>query len=256
MRTRWRVLAGIAALLVVGVGILRVSYFLNVAPTRIQDELEHFKYGSIGAEVEGYPYVVWRELPTLFRSDLPNGWSSFGFIQEPNRLLPVGISVRRYGVDRVGFNCATCHTTQVVGQSAVIAGAPADQLDLQAYLRFLIRASQDPRLTADAVFDAAERNRRPLGWLDRQVFRFYVIPRIKSDLADFEAGSGRWMKSRPDHGPGRTDAGNPWRQKFGMRPESDALTGAVDIPSLWQQRIRKDTWMHWDGNNGDRKSVV
>lgn len=245
-----RVLVGLTASTVAGAAILGAFYLVNAAPVPIQDELEHFKYGSIGAEVEGYPYLVWRELPALFRAELPNGLSSFGFIQEPNRQLPVGVSVRRYGIDRVGFNCATCHTTQVGGQTGVIAGAPADQLDLQAYLRFLIWTSKDPRLTANAVFESAESNQRPIAWLDRQVFRFYIIPKIKSELADYETDSGHWMKSRPDHGPGRADAGNPWRQKFGLRPESDSITGAVDIPSLWQQGIRKNMWMHWDGNNG------
>jgi hypothetical protein len=250
MKIHLRALASIAALLAAGASVLGASYLVNSAPAPIQDELEHFKYGSIGAEVDGYPFLVWRELPTLFRAEIPNGWQSFGFLQESNRALPVGVSVRRYGIDRIGFNCATCHTTQVTGQASVIAGAPADQLDLQAYLRFLIRTSKDSLLNADAIFAAAENNQRPIGWLDRQVFRFYVIPKIKSQLADYESGSGKWMMSRPDHGPGRADAGNPWRQKFGMQPEDDALMGAVDIPSLWQQRTRKDTWMHWDGNNG------
>jgi mono/diheme cytochrome c family protein len=250
MKIRFSALAGISALLVAGACVLGASYLVNAAPPYIQDELEHFKYGSIGAEVDGYPFLVWRELPTLFRSEFANGWQSFGFLQESNRTLPVGVSVRRYGIDRVGFNCATCHTTQVAGLASVIAGAPADQLDLQAYLRFLIRTSKDARFSADAIFAAAESNQRPIGWLDRQVFRFYIIPKIKSQLADYESGSGQWMKSRPDHGPGRADAGNPWRQRFGMRPQDDALTGAVDTPSLWQQRSRKDAWMHWDGNNG------
>lgn len=230
--------------------VLSCKYFVGAKPATIDDDLEHFKYGSIGAEVDGYPLLVWRELPTLFAAELPKGWETFGFIQERGRPLPVGISVRHYGVDRVGFNCATCHTTQLAGRYSVIAGAPADQLDLQTYLRFLITTSKQPNFNADAIFAAAQANQRPFGWLDKLVFRYYVIPTIKSKLADYENGAGGWMKSRPDHGPGRTDAGNPWRHKFNLHPERDTITGAVEIPSLWQQRIRKDIWMHWDGNNG------
>lgn len=250
MNGRWLAGGGFVLLcLFVGIG-LALEYGRESVPEPIPDALEHFKYGSIGAEVNGYPFLVWRELPTLFPDELKDGWGSFGFIQESSRPLPVGISVRKYGIERVGFNCATCHTTQVAGKVGTIPGAPADQLDLQRYLRFLIRSSQDSRFNASRVFESAEANQRPFGVLDKLVYRFYIIPKIRSELADHEAGGGTWMKSRPDHGPGRTDAGNPWRVKFGLRPEDDLLSGAVDMPSLWQQRIRQNAWMHWDGNNG------
>src|SRR5687768_5474343 len=76
---------------------------------------EHFKYGSIGAEVNGYPYLIWRELPRIVADKIPEGWASFGFIRERGRDLPIGISIRRYNVERVGFNCGTCHTSTVNG---------------------------------------------------------------------------------------------------------------------------------------------
>jgi hypothetical protein len=42
-------------------------------PLYFSDPEVHFKYGSIGAEVNGYPFFVWRELPTLFRERIPKG---------------------------------------------------------------------------------------------------------------------------------------------------------------------------------------
>src|SRR5258708_34132106 len=129
----------------------------------------HFKYGSIGAEVHGFPYLIWRELPRVFADRIPKGSAEFGFVTERGRDLPIGVSVRRYGVLRVGFNCATCHTSQVVSDKSaeILLGAPAEQLDLQAYIHFLIDASLDPRLTADAVLQSAKRNGRPIGLFDR-----------------------------------------------------------------------------------------
>ncbi|MDF0673513.1 MAG: hypothetical protein P0120_04095 [Nitrospira sp.] len=34
-----------------------------------------------------------------------------------------------------------------------------------------------------------------------------------------------------------------------MNPETDNLVGTVDLPSLWNQELRRHSWLHWDGNN-------
>lgn len=219
-------------------------------PAHFDDDVEHFKYGSIGAEVNGYPYLIWRELPYIFKNKLPGGFKEFGFIAEDGRELPIGVSVRRYGVKRVGFNCAACHTTYVSfgGKSRLVLGAPANQLDLQAYIRFLTEVSTDPKLTADTVFASAEANGRPFGWFNKLVFKYIVFERLNEETAGL-ATSLAWMKRRPDHGPGRTDAGNFWRSRWGLHPENDDIVGAVDYPSIWNQRIRENGWFHWDGNN-------
>jgi mono/diheme cytochrome c family protein len=215
---------------------------------KFADPVEEFKYGSIGAEVNGFPYAIWRELPTIFPDELPRGWETFGFLYEKGHGLPVGISVRRVAVRRAGFNCATCHTSRLEGQQTLILGAPAERLDLQAYLQFLQRASLDPRLTPDAVFTAAEANGRPFNPIEKAVHRYFVFPRLKSTVDDV-AQSFAWMKVKPEHGPGRTDAGNAWRARWGLHPERDMQVGTVDFPSVWNQRLRTGGWYHWDGNN-------
>lgn len=220
-------------------------------PKSFDDSTMHFKYGSIGAEVYGYPYLVWRELPEIFKDRIPRGFEEFGFIQEPTEELPIGVSVRRYGVERVGFNCATCHTSSFTfnGQRQIVYGAPANRLDLQAYIKFLLEVSDDPALTPDAVFASAEKNGRPINLFNRVALRYVVFPRLKDEIEKAK-DSFRWMAVRPKHGPGRTDAGNFWRERWGMQPENDDLIGVVDHPSVWNQRVRIEGWHHWDGNNG------
>ncbi|AHD02244.1 membrane protein [Leisingera methylohalidivorans DSM 14336] len=211
---------------------------------------EHFKYGSIGAEVDGFPYSIWRELPTIFADDLPNGFAEFGFLTEEGHDLPIGVSVRRIGVPRVGFNCGTCHVSayRLNGEEHLVMGAPANALNLQAYITFLTTAATDDRLTADAVIEAAEANGRPPGFLEKMVLRFVVFPRLGEQVAGLK-DSLAWLGTRPAHGPGRTDAGNFWRERWGLEPDKDSRVGTVDFPSVWNQRIRLDGWFHWDGNN-------
>ena len=219
-------------------------------PTTFDDPAMEFKYGSIGAEVNGYPYQIWRELPAIFHDKIPGGWRQFGFLYEGNRALPIGISVRRTGVDRVGFNCATCHTATYSwdGKTTLVLGAPANKLDIQSYLQFIQSASSDPRLTPDAVFSSAQAAGRPLGWLSKLVIRYAVFPRLRDEVASLTQ-SLAWMKRRAPHGPGRTDAGNFWRERWGLHPENDGEVGTVDFPSIWHERIRLNGWFHWDGNN-------
>lgn len=226
---------------------------LTVKPwpaTHFEDIDAHFKYGSIGAEVDGFPYAIWRELPAIFAEDIPEGFATFGFLTEPGHELPIGVSVRRVGVARVGFNCGTCHvsTYRVEGEEHMVLGAPAHMLDLQAYITFLANAAADDRLDADAVIEAAEADGRRPSFLDKVVLRFVVFPRLDAQVAQLR-DSLAWMESRPAHGPGRTDAGNFWRERWGLRPGDDLRVGTVDFPSVWNQKIRLDGGFHWDGNN-------
>jgi hypothetical protein len=239
------------ALLIACVTLEITRLIVKPFPPQQFDTVEmQFKYGSIGAEVNGFPYLIWRELPAIFHDRIPGGWGDFGFIVEAGRPVPVGISVRRVGVPRVGFNCATCHTSNVTynGNTLLLLGAPAAQLDIQSYLRFLQQASVDPALTADAVFESAEKAGHPIGLVDKLLYRYVVFPRLRTQASASALQFG-WMQSRAAHGPGRTDAGNVWRARWGLHPEQDDAVGTVDFPSVWNQRARLDGAFHWDGNN-------
>ena len=76
------------------------------------DEIERFKYGSIGAEAgRGIPYWVWLVLPRIFPDLLPGpgGYKSFGLVWEEGKELPAGFSKKVVGFPRVANNCAICH---------------------------------------------------------------------------------------------------------------------------------------------------
>ena len=112
--------AGLVAIVVLWV-VVSVS---RDRPVDYADIQEHFKYGSIGSEPGGSllapiggvlpPYWVFKALPSVCRDKLPDGYATFGFITEPGKDLPIGVSRRRrLGIDQVGLNCAFCHTSTV-----------------------------------------------------------------------------------------------------------------------------------------------
>lgn len=68
-------------------GIVYHSHGTIQEPASSSNDIEHFKYGSIGAEVNGYPYVIWKILPNLFPERVPRGWETFGFSYEAERSL-------------------------------------------------------------------------------------------------------------------------------------------------------------------------
>src|SRR5512143_512754 len=87
-------------------------------PTVYADAVEHFKYGSIGVEEPaGIPYWIWVVLPRIFADKLPGpgGYVALGATWEMGRELPIGFTKERIGIDRVGVNCAGCHTASVRG---------------------------------------------------------------------------------------------------------------------------------------------
>lgn len=229
--------------------------FIPNAPVDYADINDHFKYGSIGSEpVNGPPYWVWKVLPDMFPEKLPvpgKGYEGFGLIQEPGHDTPVGFSIRRVYIDRVGMNCALCHTGTVrdTPQSAprVIEGMPANKFDLQGYARFLYACAKDPRFTADNVIQAIEQ-RKKLGPLEKLIYR-EAVWRTRDALVE-QASRLTFMDSRPNWGPGRVDTFNPYKVlQFNFPMENDHTIGTVDLPVIWNQEPRKGMWLHWDGNN-------
>src|SRR5262249_37787740 len=104
---------------------------------------EFFKYGSIGTEdAAGVPFWLWLILPKMFPEYLPGpgGWAALGFVWEQGRELPVGFSKKTIGFERVGINCALCHTARVRREGEAVPriylGGPGNAVDILGYQRF------------------------------------------------------------------------------------------------------------------------
>src|SRR5713101_4380868 len=68
--------------------------FINQYVVAYRDDLNHFKYGSIGSEpTNGFPILVFKALPVMFRDELgPTGYRRFGMLYETEHSeLPVGM---------------------------------------------------------------------------------------------------------------------------------------------------------------------
>jgi hypothetical protein len=222
------------------------------------DIVQHFKYGSVGTEARvGLPYWIWRVLPIVFADKLPNrpgeGYERLGFMFEgAAHGRPIGTSYESGNVPLVGLNCATCHVGSIRDSPTeprrYIMGMPANQMDLQAYARFLTACANDPRFNASTLIDAIRKVNPQFGFFKRLVYRFFVVPRARDGIRD-RAGDNAWFDVRPPQGPGRVDTFNPYKVLLKLGIENDRTVGTVDLPSLWNQRPRQGLWLHWDGNN-------
>lgn len=225
---------------------------------------EHFKYGSTGGERDaGIPYVLWKVLPLMFAEFLPEpekGLASLGFVFDPSRPtdpdLPVGVSKRNVqGVDRVFLNCAVCHvgTVRDTPESTprIITGMPANTLDLQAFERFLFNAATSEKFTPERIGLELERHGLRDDFINRQILHFFAIDIARRRLL-FLRDRFRFMDREPDAGPGRVDTFNPPKVllNFPMDklPEREWV-GNCDLPSIWNQGLRRGMALHWDGNN-------
>jgi hypothetical protein len=221
------------------------------------DIVEHFKYASIGAEERaGIPYWIWLALPRAFPDLLPqkpgNGYERFGFIYEPGKPRPIGISLREKTIPLVGLTCAACHTGIVRdtpgGAPRIVPGMPSHQIDLQAYQRFLFACFRDKRFTSGFIWNAMRKESPKLSWFNGIIYRWLVIPRTKRIAAELEKEAA-WAESRPPTRPGRVDTFNPYKVMFKLNLQQDSSVRTADLPSLWNQALREGMWLHWDGNN-------
>jgi mono/diheme cytochrome c family protein len=274
-RRRWLLIPVVLALVlmliglaVVVAGLVAGKRLLRNSTTYYADNLEHFERGSIGAdEGSGLPYWVWQALPRLFPAEF-NGrldYQAFGFLYRTDRNgrqedLPIGISKRNYqGVDLVWFNCAICHTgtyrTSEGAERVTVAGMPSNNLDLYRFIRFILDAGVDERLKAETLIPAVQASGADLGFVERKVWQYYVIPRVREGFIERQSRLHAFLAGEEPWGPGRVDTFNPYKL-VQMRTLLGAIApyerhGASDFPSIFYQRPRKDKKMelHWDGNN-------
>jgi hypothetical protein len=248
------------AAVILAIIITLVSRFLRNEPVDYEDSREHFKYGSIGSETSsGLPYWIWKVLPEMFPEKLPgnNGYASFGFLYEERKDLPIGVS-RRFseGIDRVWLNCAVCHTGTVResphSAPTVYPGMPANHFRLYEFIQFLRAVALDNRFTPDLVMEKIEAMGGRLGWLDKLIYRYIVVDRVRTTLFGLRKQL-EFLERQHDWGPGRVDTFNPYKAiqfNFPMDklPRAE-LIGPADYPSIWNQGPRQGMYLHWDGNN-------
>lgn len=252
----------------VGIVVWALLAIRSDEPVTYADIREHFKYGSIGSEPGGSllapiggvlpPYWVFRSLPSICADRLPGGYASFGFIVEPGHDLPIGVSRRRrFGVDQVGLNCSVCHTSTVRdtpdAAPRVVLGMPAQQLDLQGFVQFVLDCTLDNRLTPDAIRGRLPARGGP-SLFERTLLRFGLIDRLKIQTLNLRNRMAPILAERlPRWGRGRVDTFNPYKAiqfnwDLAALP-SHELIGAADYPSLWNQQPREGMHLHWDGDN-------
>ena len=251
-RRWWRRIGIVLALIAAG-GIFVWYRLLRRVPTYYASPVEHFKYGSIGVEVPaGLPYWLWVVLPRVFADKLPGpgGYVALGATWEMGKEMPVGFTKEVVGMERVGVNCAGCHTTTVRlrpnGAPQIYLGGPSTRFMAQGYVRFLFACAQDPRFTADVLMkEIAKIYNMPL--VDRLLYRYVVIPYTRREILRSQERDYYWMRGRPDWGPGRTDM-NPFQRQV-MRLPDDHTIGSTDAMAIWNERAHEGMLRHSDGLN-------
>jgi hypothetical protein len=263
VRTRNRWIISLIILLFV-LSAVYYLIFVNQYVIAYRDDLDHFKYGSIGSEpVNGLPILVFKALPVMYRDELgPTGYRRFGMLYEAeDSELPIGMSRRIVsGVERVWLNCAVCHVgtyrINLTDSPTFIYGAPSNNLRLFDLLNFFLKVASDPKFNADnliAAIDSPAVNGN-LNFIDRLIYRYVVFPRVQQALVALSEQL-LFIHRQKDWGPGRVDTFNPYKVIQFHFPMDEAhiseteLNGSADFPAIWQQRPRDGMHLHLDGNN-------
>ena len=222
-------------------------------PTVYSDPVEHFKYGSIGVEAPaGIPYWIWVVLPRIFADKLPGpgGYVALGATWEMGKELPIGFTKEKIGMDRVGVNCAGCHTATVRASPneapRIYLAAAGNRFQPQGYVRFLFACAHDSRFNSGTIMKAI-LDIYDMPWIDRLLYGFLIIPIARSQILTNEKDNYYWMPERPAWGPGRTDM-NPFQRQVLHLPD-DHTIGSTDIMPIWHERAREGMLRHSDGLN-------
>jgi mono/diheme cytochrome c family protein len=196
------------------------------------------------------PFYIWEVLPDVCPDKLPGGYASLGFTYEAGKDRPIGISVRTFGVPRMGFNCAACHSgryrTARGAPATVVLGMEAQHLQFQPYIKFLMGCVTDDRFNPETVM-AAIHKRRSLSGTEAAVYRHLLVPGVKKAIQDAKKDV-EWFDKRPPFGPGRFDDWNPAKVQLGMDLSHDDSVGVSDFPPNWNQQAKPGHGGNWDAN--------
>lgn len=258
-----RILVILVVLIAVVGGFVWFKFFREPPQQLADDSMEeYFKYGSIGTEAkEGIPFWIWLVLPKMFPEYLPGpgGWASIGVAWEQGRELPVGFSKKTIGFERVGINCALCHTSTLRDSAKAApkiypAGA-SSTFNALAYQRFLFSAASDPRFTAGNILGEIGQIYE-ISLVNRLLYRFILIPATRKALLE-QKQDYAWTNSRPHWGRGRIDPFNPVKVRT-LGVSAGSTIGNSDMQPIWNLRPRVEHEMafHWDGLNTNLTEVV
>jgi hypothetical protein len=258
--TTWMVVLAVILILVVVVGVTAWYKLFREVDQHFESNEEFFKYGSIGAEnAEGLPYWIWIVLPRMFPEYLPGpgGYNAVGLYNEPGHDIPVGFSKKTIGYERIGVNCALCHSATIrmsPGEAPVlyVAGA-SGTMDVLAYQRFLFKCASDPRFTGKNVLKQIAQIYK-LSFLDRLLYQYALVPGTKKALLKTKELFA-WTNSRPDWGRGRIDPFNPVKVKV-LKVDIGDTIGNSDMMPIWNLKPRQGMALHWDGLNTHLIEVV
>jgi len=246
------------------VGIVGYEVWFHLARkgsvAAFSDPEEHYKYGSLGQN-PGFPLYLWDVMPEVFQDLLPiegrdKGWEAFGFIQEEGRDYPVGFAKQTVGFPSLSMNCALCHTGTYrqsnSGERVVVPGAPAESLNFKAFNEFVFNSVKDERFSSDVLMPAMEK-KFEMGWWEKKIYRYLLLPTVKKALMD-QADGSTWMDSRPEPGCGRFDAFNLLKISV-LKLKDDHSIAASDFPPLWNQDLQKGQRLHWNGSADQVREV-
>ena len=187
-KRRWPVVVAVLLLLV---GFLAWGAWYKLfrqVDTYYASDLDHWNHGSIGTEgQQGMPLWIFMVLPRMFPEYLPRpgGWGALGVPTARPEELPIGFTKTVVGVERVGINCAFCHTAtyrlapgpttgapgpEAEVQTNIVPAGPAQAFRVQGYQQFLWKCANDPRFDSKHIMAEIARIYK-LSWVDRQLYR-------------------------------------------------------------------------------------
>jgi hypothetical protein len=130
---------------------------------------------------------------------------------------------------------------------------PANRLDLQGFVQFVLDCTLDSRLTSDAIRGRLPDREGP-SLFERALLRLGLVDRLKITVLNLRNRIAPALAGDlPRWGRGRVDTFNPYKSiqfnwDLSKLPPGE-LIGASDFPSIWNQRPREGMHLHWDGDN-------
>ena len=129
---------------------------------------------------------------------------ALGATWEMGKELPIGFTKEKVGMDRVGVNCAACHTATVRGTAnegpRIYLAAAANRFQPQGYVRFLFDCAHDSRFNSATIMKAI-LDIYDMPFIDRVLYRFVVIPVTRSQILQNEKENYYWMGNGPPGDP-------------------------------------------------------